>query len=249
MTRPAAVIVTALCALAAAVFFYDKGRPQPLADGTADKVACFSYAPCTRDQSPFDAKLTIPPEQIERDLKALSAVTDCVRTYATSQGLDKVPEVAARLGMSVYAGAWIGRKDIDNQLEIKRLIAAANAHPEVIKGLIVGNEVILRGEQTAAGLAAYMAQARAGLAQPLPITYADVWEFWEKNPQLADAADFVTIHLLPYWEDDPTPIDAAIRHVMAVWGKMRNEFAPKPILITSAGMPSERRRISPAARA
>jgi glucan 1,3-beta-glucosidase len=241
MIRSVSVAAAALCALAAALFLFDKGRPQPLADGASEKVECVSYAPYTREQTPFDAKLMIPPEQIERDLKALSAVTACVRTYATGQGLDKLPDIASRLGMQVYAGAWIGRKDADNQLEIARLIAAANAHPEAIKG-DRRNEVILRGEQTAAALAAYMGQVRAGLRQPLPITYADVWEFWERNPELATAADFVTIHLLPYWEDDPTPIDAAIRHVMAVWAKMKDEFAGKPILIGEVGWPSEGRR-------
>jgi len=242
MTRTPAVIVSLLCALAAALFFYDKGRSRPLPDGPTETVACVSYAPYMRDQSPFDATLTIPPAQIERDLKALSGLTDCVRTYATGQGLDKLPEIAARLGMRVYAGAWIGRKDADNQLEIKRLIAAANAHPEAIKGLIVGNEVLLRGEQTAAGLAAYIRELRAGLTHPLPITYADVWEFWLKSPELADSVDFVTIHLLPYWEDKPTPIDAAIAHVMAVWKTMHDRFAGKPILIGEVGWPSEGRR-------
>ncbi len=203
MARTPAVIVSLLCALAAALFFYDKGRSRPLPDGPAETIACVSYAPYMRDQSPFDAKLTIPPVQIERDLKALSGMTDCVRTYATGQGLDMVPAIAARLGMRVYAGAWIGRKDADNQLEIKRLIAAANAHPEAIRGLIVGNEVLLRGEQTAAGLAGYIRTLRAGLTQPLPITYADVWEFWLESPELADSVDFVTIHLLPYWKTIP----------------------------------------------
>lgn len=242
MTRPAAVIVTALCVLAAAAFFIDKGRPTPMRGNPDGKVACVSYAPYNKDQTPFDKHLVIPPEQIERDMTVLSAFTDCVRTYATGQGLDKVPEIAERHGLKVYAGAWIGRKDVDNQLEIKRLIAAANAHPEAIRGLIVGNEVILRGEQTAAALAAYVGQVRAGLNRPLPITYADVWEFWLQHPELADAVDFVTIHLLPYWEDDPTPIDGAITHVMAVWEKMRDRFAPKPILIGEVGWPSEGRR-------
>ncbi len=83
MIRSVSVAAAALCALAAALFLFDKGRPQPLADGASEKVECVSYAPYTREQTPFDAKLMIPPEQIERDLKALSAVTACVRTYAT----------------------------------------------------------------------------------------------------------------------------------------------------------------------
>lgn len=242
MSRIAALIVTALCAAAAALFLYDKGRATPLADGVSDKVACVSYAPFNKDQTPFNEDLVIPRAQIEKDLKALSAFTGCVRTYSVDQGLHVVPEIAESLGMQVYLGAWIGRKDEKNQAEIARLIQAANAHPKAIRGLIVGNEVLLRGEQAPAGLARYIAQLRAGLAQPLPITYADVWEFWIKAPELADSVDFVTIHLLPYWEDLPTPIDGAIRHVMTVWKEVSTAFSTKPILIGEVGWPSEGRR-------
>lgn len=242
MRRTAALIVTALCAVAAALFYFGKGRATPLADGVSDKVACVSYAPFNRDQTPFKEDLVIPRAQIEKDLTALSAFTGCVRTYSVDQGLHVVPEIAEKLGMQVYLGAWIGRTDKKNRAELDRLIAAANAHPKAVRGLIVGNEVLLRGEQTPAALAAYIDYLRAGLAQPLPITYADVWEFWIEAPQLANAVDFVTIHLLPYWEDDPTPIDGAIRHVMAVWREMATKFAPKPILIGEVGWPSEGRR-------
>ena len=48
-------------------------------------------------------------------------------------------------------------------------------------------------------------QVKAGVEQP--VTYADVWEFWLQYPEVAPAVDFLTIHLLPYWEDDPTGID------------------------------------------
>lgn len=242
MRRTAALIVTALCAVAAALFLYDKGRATPLADGVSDKVACVSYAPFNRDQTPFNEALVIPRAQIERDLAALSAFTRCVRTYSVDQGLHVVPEVAEKLGMQVYLGAWIGRKDEKNRAEIARAAEAANAHPAAIRGLIVGNEVLLRGEQTAAALADYISLLRAGLTRPLPITYADVWEFWIESPELANAVDFVTIHLLPYWEDDPTPIDTAIRHVMAVWQEVSTAFSSKPILIGEVGWPSEGRR-------
>jgi len=52
MARTPAVIVSLLCALAAALFFYAKGRSRPLPDGPAETVACVSYAPYMRGQSP-----------------------------------------------------------------------------------------------------------------------------------------------------------------------------------------------------
>ena len=37
----------------------------------------------------------------------------------------------------------------------------------------------------------------------MPVTYADVWEFWLRYRDVYEAVDFVTIHILPYWEDFP----------------------------------------------
>ena len=42
-----------------------------------------------------------------------------------------------------------------------------------------------------------------------PVTYADVWEWWLKYPQVANEVDFITIHLLPYWDDIPTSVEGA----------------------------------------
>ena len=50
----------------------------------------------------------------------------------------------------------------------------------------------------------------------VPVTYADVWEFWLRYRELASAVDFVTIHILPYWEDVPIAGAAAADHVDAI---------------------------------
>jgi glucan 1,3-beta-glucosidase len=78
------------------------------------------------------------------------------------------------------------------------------------------------------------------------VTYADVWEFWRKHPEVADAVDFVTIHTLPYWEDEPVGIDRAIPHVAQIWRGMRDEFRGKPVFIGEAGWPSAGRMRGPA---
>ncbi len=50
----------------------------------------------------------------------------------------------------------------------------------------------------------------------LKVTYADVWEYWLRNRDLANVADFVIVHLLPYWEDFPIPADEAVAHLNAI---------------------------------
>ncbi len=73
------------------------------------------------------------------------------------------------------------------------------------------------------------------------MTYADVWEFWLKAPEIASSVDFVTIHILPYWEDDPVAAKDAVAHVREIRAKLKAKFAGKEILIGEVGWPSEGR--------
>ncbi len=72
----------------------------------------------------------------------------------------------------------------------------------------------------------------------LPVTYADVWEFWLRHPELADDVDFVTIHILPYWEDDPVPAGDGVTHIDAILRMVEAEMPGKTIYIGETGYPS-----------
>jgi glucan 1,3-beta-glucosidase len=137
-------------------------------------------------------------------------------------------------------GAWVNANPVDTDKEIDLLIAAANANPDVVSAVIVGNEALLRKEVTGERLAELINKVKSQVK--VPVTYADVWEFWLQHPQIAPAVDFLTIHLLPYWEDDPRGIDAALAHVADVRQVFGNRFAPKDILIGETGWPSEGRQ-------
>ncbi|HSH97761.1 MAG: beta-1,6-glucan synthase [Methylophilaceae bacterium] len=212
-------------------------KPSMPAD---EKLQCVSYAPYYgKGQTPFIVTSHISKTQIDADLNVLAQRFNCVRIYSVSQGLDYVPEAAAKLGMQVYLGAWIGRLPKDNEKELSLAIKVANDYPDTVKALIVGNEVLLRKEQTEAGLAALITSAKA--QTKVPVTYADVWEFWLKHPNLEKSVDFVTVHILPYWEDDPQPIERAINHASIVMDKLHTSFS-KPILIGETGWPSAGRQ-------
>jgi hypothetical protein len=70
------------------------------------------------------------------------------------------------------------------------------------------------------------------------VTYADVWEFWLRNRAIASAVDFVTVHILPYWEDFPIPAANAAAHVDEIHAKVAEAFPGKEILIGEFGWPS-----------
>lgn len=211
--------------------------PVPMADAPSDHLACVSYSPYRMPgQAPWDKDLVIPLEQIEEDLRALSRRFDCVRTYSVAGGLAAVPSAARRVGMQVLLGLWIGRDATDNEQEIAQGIALARNHADTVRAVIVGNEVLLRRELPAATLRSLIERVRQ--AVPQPVTYADVWEFWLKNPGLASATSFITVHILPYWEDLPVPVERAVAHVVEVFGQVRTAFPGREILIGETGWPS-----------
>lgn len=242
LRRQALVLLTLAAGLALTLlWWFDRGRAVGLPELAMPRLPCVSYAPFRRPgQSPFDAAAHVPIESIEQDLRILRTRTNCIRTYAVNQGLDAVPAVAARLGMRVKLGAWIGRDAAANAAELDRAIALTREHSGVIDLLVVGNEVLLRGELAPQALSALLVRARRESA--VPVSYADVWEFWSRNAALRAHVDVVTIHVLPYWEDEPVAVEHAVDHVLAVAAQMKQRFAGAPVWIGETGWPAAGRQ-------
>jgi exo-beta-1,3-glucanase (GH17 family) len=237
MRLPAGLFVLVTAAIAASWWWL--GAPvampaSPLAAG--EKLYCVSYAPFRGAQSPLDPTFHVDAAQIEDDLTRLAPLTDCVRTYSTQNGLDQVPEIAARHGLKVIQGLWLGGDPAFNRRDIEATVALAKRYPQVIQSIVVGNEVLLRGEMTVPDLIAAIRQVKAQV--PQPVTYADVWEFWLRYREVASAVDFVTVHILPYWEDWPVPAHEAVAHIDSIRLKVAEAFPGKEVLIGETGWPS-----------
>ncbi len=208
--------------------------PSPLAAG--QKLYCVSYAPFRGEQNPLVEGTRVEPWQIDEDLALLSKYTDCVRTYSIDDGLDAVLAGARRYGLKVLHGIWISNKAEKTRRQIATTIALAKEFPDVIAAVIVGNEVLLRGEMSATDLIATIREVKAQVS--MPVTYADVWEYWLRYPDVQNAVDFVTIHVLPYWEDFPLPASLAAAHVAAIRREVAAAIPGKEIVIGEFGWPS-----------
>ncbi len=200
------------------------------------KLECVSYAPFREGQSPLVKGTEIPPEQIAQDFAQLAKITKCVRTYSIENGLDKAPELARKAGLKLILGIWLGSNRVNNLVEIATAVNLTKEFADVISSVVVGNEVLLRGEMTAADLAATIRSVKAQVQ--VPVTYADVWEYWLRNREVYDAVDFVTIHILPYWEDFPIPARYAAAHIDTIRKRVAIAFPGKEILIGETGWPS-----------
>ncbi|MBR1143767.1 beta-(1-6) glucans synthase [Bradyrhizobium sp. AUGA SZCCT0431] len=234
---PLALLLTSLGMIAA--LWWWLATPITLVRAPIDpnaKLQCVSYAPFRGEQTPLVPTTHIDAEQITQDLTQLAKITDCVRTYSIENGLDQVPAIAAKVGLKVIQGIWLSSNRIKNYSQIAIAVGLTKEYPGVITALVVGNEVLLRGEMTTSDLAAYIRAVKPQVT--IPVTYADVWEFWLRNREIYDAVDFVTIHILPYWEDMPVRAKFAASHVDSIRKRMAVAFPGKEILIGETGWPS-----------
>ncbi|MGA9950250.1 MAG: beta-(1-6) glucans synthase [Xanthobacteraceae bacterium] len=208
--------------------------PSPLAAG--GKLSCISYAPFRDGQDPLVPGTTVSAEQIDQDLALLSRYTDCIRTYSNANGLDQIPAIAQRHGLKMLMGLWLANNVALNRQQVATAIDLAKKYPDVISAVVVGNEVLLRGELSATDLGAIIREVKSQVS--MPVTYADVWEFWLRHSDLQNDVDFVTIHILPYWEDVPLPASVAAAHVADIREKVARAIPDKEIVIGEVGWPS-----------
>jgi exo-beta-1,3-glucanase (GH17 family) len=214
------------------------------ADVPSGKLNSLSFAPFREGQGPLDEKFPTP-EQIDEDLRLMGEKTHSIRTYASAEGsMPLIPSLARKHGLKMIQGAWLGSIKADNKAEIAELIRSANENPDVVKRVIVGNEVLLRGDLQPGQLIQYIREVKQAVKQP--VSYADVWSMYMKYPELIKEVDFITIHILPYWEDEPITVDEAPAHVERIFKQVQQEaenIAPgKPILIGESGWPGEGRQ-------
>ena len=237
------LLLTLSSVIAAVLFWYYFGAISILKDDSSSfsKLQCVSYAPFAKDESPFlfDNGLVISSDRVREDLKLLSKYTDCIRTYSTV-GLEMIPAIARENNLKMLMGAWVSKDKVQTKQELDTLIKLASENQDIVKAVIVGNEVLLRGDTSDVQLLEYLKQVKAALPN-IKVTYADVWEFWLKHPAIKESTDFVTIHILPYWEDEPMGIKRAINHLADVRGEVESILKDKNILIGETGWPSEGR--------
>ena len=181
-----------------------------------------------------DTKNRLTDEQIDRDLEVLAGHTKSIRIYGVSDGLDRIVPIAAKHGLNVTLGAWISPDSAANIQEVTHAIDVARNNPNV-KRLIVGNESLLRADVTAPELIGLIDRAKRQLN--IPVSTAEPWHVWLNHPELADSVDFITVHILPYWEG--VPIDGAIGYIMYRYRQLEAAFPQKHIFIGESGWPSE----------
>jgi exo-beta-1,3-glucanase (GH17 family)/cellulose synthase/poly-beta-1,6-N-acetylglucosamine synthase-like glycosyltransferase len=232
-TIPSLLIAAVFATLTFAVWAY-LNRPAreppwpPLIQG-------FAFSPFRANEDPTTFKMPTDAE-IDADLALLEGKVKAVRTYGVGATLADVPELAERHGLNVALGPWLDTHRDKNEEQLKTAIELASIHQNVVR-VIVGNEVLLRGDLPIEELEKYLDRARAAISQP--VGTAETWNTWLTHPELAQHVDFIGVHLLPYWEG--VAVDKAVDYSLAQFKRLQKTFPHKPIVVAEIGWPSRGR--------
>lgn len=217
-------------AIAHATVWFVINRALPLIEAPPI-VQGFAYSGFQVDQSPLEKKFPSTDELL-KDLRILALYTDQIRTYGALEN-PEVVALANSVGLKVTAGAWLGPEAANNEREIKALLAKTELYNN-IERLIIGNEVLLRNDLTVEELIAYLDAVKE--QTDLPISTAEPWHVWLKNPELVKHVDFIAVHLLPYHEG--LPVEEAVKYTIERYDELMHTFPRKKIVITEVGWPS-----------
>jgi exo-beta-1,3-glucanase (GH17 family)/cellulose synthase/poly-beta-1,6-N-acetylglucosamine synthase-like glycosyltransferase len=200
------------------------------------RIQGFSFQPMREGNDP--TKHILPQEaEVDADLKLLANKTNAIRTYSVEGVLARIPALAQKYDLNVTLGIWLDQDLEKNEKEIETAIRVAKENYRNVIRVIVGNEAILRGDFTVDELNVYLDRVQAALT--VPVSTAEPWHVWYKNPELAQHVDFIAVHMLPYWEG--IHLDRAVDFVVDHVTLLENTFPDKPVIIGEVGWPSNGR--------
>ena len=205
-------------------------NPATTAASVEDGLASVSY---NRFEGSPSAGRTVPEARIRADLTAIARYAKAVRTYSSTQGLERVPQIAAELGLTVTLGAWIDNDNARNEREIASALDLARHNPNV-KRLVVGNETVFRHEHSAADLVQIVQRVKR--ESPVPVGSAENWRIFIEHPELGDAVDQIFAHIIPYWEG--VPKQTAVDRSLEIYDQLQAAFPGKTIVVGELGWPS-----------
>src|ERR1700704_4157330 len=118
-----AVVAVLLCVTAAHAALWGVFRQEQQAPDFRGILPSVSYAPF--EPGHVVADVAADSEKGPADLKKLSTLTRAVRLYASTEGNELVPPIAAEFGLKVTVGAWINKDRNRNAREIEAVVNLA----------------------------------------------------------------------------------------------------------------------------
>jgi exo-beta-1,3-glucanase (GH17 family) len=209
--------------------------------GLSSEVAKFPglcYSPYRDNENP-DAGIQPTIGELWEDITFIKNLTSSIRTYGVTGVLEQIPSLCEQIGIDCYPGAWISIDECENERQVRNLIRIAKSNLSHVKGLIVGNEVLLRNDVPEQRLIEFISRVKD--STNLPVASAETWDVWLNHPALAQVIDVMFVHIYPYWVG--TAVDQGANYVLEKWNAVRTKYPNKTLVIGEAGWPSQGKTI------
>lgn len=225
-------MVLALAIGLANLAVWDRLHPPVTAPDFAGPIGGLAYNAYGRWDSPLIDKRP-DDASVAHDMDVLAGLTGRIRSYSSSE-FPALPALADAKGLLLTAGVWLDQREDNVRREIAALERAVREHSS-IERVIVGNETLLHGTWAVDDLITKMREVRRRVRKP--VSTAEPWHVWLRYPELAKAADFITVHLLPYWEG--LPPGPALDYAFDRLAQLQKRYPGKKIVIGEIGWPSQ----------
>lgn len=197
------------------------------------KTYGLNFSPYVDGQDPNNEPI-ISEDQIRERMQIIAPFTEWVRSYGYTHGLEKSGLIAHQLGLKIALGAWLSSNLTANEQEISNLITAAKAGQADM--VVVGAEVLLRGDLTESQLINYINRVKTELPG-IPVTTNDVYDEFISHPNVVSAIDLVLANYYPYWEG--TKLSCAIYNLHKYHKQVKAIAGGKTVIVGETGWPSE----------
>src|SRR6266516_2778771 len=155
--------------------------PRPSTSPSQDRASCtqpqprpgklslagLAYGPSHTGQDPTSGAFP-SSEEIKADMPTLASLTHYIRTYTSTGPADAIIQAAEAAHVCVALGIGLGSNPVDNAREM--IAGERLALNSAVRAIIVGNEVLQRGELSEAQLRSDIVQVRARLGRAIPLT-------------------------------------------------------------------------------
>ncbi len=189
-----------------------------------------SFSAYTEGQGPGTI---ISEQQVRERMKILQPHVRWVRSFSCIEGNEHIPKVARELGIKTLVGAWIGHEAEKNEQEINALINLAKAG--YIDIIAIGNEVMLRGDQSEDQIIDYIQRVKTEVPG-IPVGYVDAYFEFSAHPRITQACDVILVNCYPFWEG--YPIEHALVYMKEMYRHAASVADGKKVIITETGWPN-----------
>ena len=178
-------------------------------------------------------------EELLEDLDILSPRWRLLRVYGAVEFAEHLLRVARAeaVDLQLVLGVWIAPDDTAaNRAEIDAAIRLANAYPERVVAICVGNETQVSWSAHRCASTLLIEAIREVRARvSVPVTTADDYAFWIEPASAAIAAeiDFVTFHAHPMWNG--IALDDALSWLQQTTERVRARHPDRPLLLGETG--------------